>query len=118
MERLRALRKKHNWKQKEVADMLGIHVTTYTKYETGKSSPNRDMLIKLAEVFGVSIDYLLEVTSNANKKEMPPTAIDEGQLDAEIIGRLVSLTPEELGKVDAFVQGMIASRSKEASPPT
>ena len=114
MEQLRVLRKKHNWKQKEVADMLGIHVTTYTKYETGKSSPNRDMIVKLAEVFDVSTDYLLGVME---KRETPPTAIDEGQLDVKLIDRLTSLTPEEQSKVDAFVQGMIASRPNEASPP-
>lgn len=74
MDQLRSLRKEHNWKQKDVADMLGIHVTTYTKYETGVSEPNHEMLLKLADIFDVSIDYLLERT---NKKETPPTASGE-----------------------------------------
>lgn len=66
-ERLRALRKEHNWKQKEVADMLGTHVTTYTKYETGKSEPPYDMLVRLAGIFEVSTDYLLELTDSKEK---------------------------------------------------
>lgn len=63
MERLLALRKKRNWKQKDVANMLGIHVTTYTKYETGASEPKNEMLLKLADIFGTSTDYLLGRTN-------------------------------------------------------
>ena len=44
------------------------------------------------------------------KKEKPLTYVDERLLDEQLIQRLCSLTPEELGKVDAFVQGLIASR--------
>lgn len=114
MEQLRSLRKEQNWKQKDVADMLGIHVTTYTKYETGASEPNHEMLLKLANIFNVSIDYLLERT---DKKEPSPTDTDEKRLNESLIERLISLTPEEQSKVEAFVQGMIASRPTEASPP-
>lgn len=67
MEQLRSLRKEHSWKQKDVADMLGIHVTTYTKYETGGSEPNHEMLLKLADIFSVSIDYLLGRTDQREK---------------------------------------------------
>lgn len=114
MKQLRTLRKEHGWKQKDVADMLGIHVTTYTKYETGCSEPNHEMLVKLADIFDVSVDYLLDRTG---KKEMPSTFVDEGQLNAWLIECLHSLTPEEQTKVVAFVQGMIAARPTEASPP-
>lgn len=58
----------------------------------------------IAELCGVSTDYL------CGKEEKPLTNIDERLLDEQLIRRLCSLTPEELGKVDAFVQGLIASR--------
>lgn len=112
--RLRDLRLERALLQKDIAGLLGVDRTTYSKYESEASEPNWETLIKLAKIFDVSTDYLLGVT---DRRGTPPTAIDEGQLDAEIIGRLRTLTPEEMGKVDAFVQGMIASRSKEASPP-
>ena len=112
--RLRDLRLEKGLLQKDVAGVLGVDRTTYAKYESEASEPNRDTLIRLAKYFGVSTDYLLEVT---DVRGTPPTVIDEGRLDVELIERLASLTPEEQSKVDVFVQGMIASRSDEVFPP-
>lgn len=64
---LKTLRKDQGWTQREVADRLGIHCTTYTKYETGASEPSFDMLEKLASLFDVSTDYLLGRSSNGAK---------------------------------------------------
>lgn len=63
MQILRALRKERGWTQRYVADKLGIHCTTYTKYETGVSEPSFDMLSKLTEIFDVPTDYLLGKSS-------------------------------------------------------
>jgi len=112
--RLKDLRLEKGLLQKEIAGLLGVDRTTYAKYESEASEPNRDTLIKLARIFEVSTDYLLEVSDRRGK---PPAAVDEGRLNAELIERLSSLTPAEQGKVDAFVQGMIASRSKDTFPP-
>lgn len=112
--RLRDLRLEKGLLQKDIAKLLGVDRTTYAKYETEASEPNRDTLIKLAKIFEVSTDYLLEVT---DIRGTPPTAVDEGRLDIDLIERLVLLTPEEQNKVDAFVQGMIASRPTEVFPP-
>lgn len=68
MQVLRSLRKQQGLTQREVADMLGIHCTTYTKYETGASEPSFEMLRKLTEIFGVSSDYLLGRTSGPGEK--------------------------------------------------
>ena len=57
--RLKELRQKRHWIQKEVAAKLGIRDTHYCKYETGVYAPPIDKAIKLAELFGVSLDYLL-----------------------------------------------------------
>jgi transcriptional regulator with XRE-family HTH domain len=66
MERLKQLRSERSLYQKDIANYLGIDRTTYVKYENGTSEPNNDMLLKLAEFFNVSTDYLLEKT---NKKD-------------------------------------------------
>lgn len=41
--------------QQEIADRLGVDRTTYSKYESGKANPQFDNVLKLAEVFGVSV---------------------------------------------------------------
>ena len=65
-ERLRYLREKAGFSQKDMADKLKIGRTTYVKYETGDSKPVRK-LTEIAAIFNVSVDYLLgKETNQAN----------------------------------------------------
>lgn len=66
---LRRLRESKKVTQAGMAEFLGIDRSTYTKYESGKSKPDADMLIKIADYFGVSVDYLLERTDVPAVKE-------------------------------------------------
>lgn len=52
------LRQDHAMKQSQVAKELGISRAAYTYYENGQRQPNPQMLIRLAELFQVTIDYL------------------------------------------------------------
>ncbi len=58
-ERLRALRKQAHLTQEAVSQKLQIHRSTYTKYECGVVAPDQQGLIRLAQLFGVTVDYLL-----------------------------------------------------------
>ena len=64
MERLKLLRQKKNVLQKDVAEAINVSRTTYVKYENGDSEPSHKILIKLAEYYNVSIDYLLNKTNS------------------------------------------------------
>ena len=57
--RLRALRKQSGLTQQAVADRLQIDRTTYTKYEIGRVSPDQQGLLRLAQLFNVTLDTLL-----------------------------------------------------------
>ena len=57
--RLRALREDRDLKQSDVAAATGIDQRTLSNYETGKTNPDSFALVKLADFFGVSIDYIL-----------------------------------------------------------
>lgn len=72
MERLKELRLKKKLLQKDVADYLGVNRTTYVKYETGASQPDNDTLSRLADFFGVSVDYLLGRENNIAKQDPLP----------------------------------------------
>lgn len=56
---LRAIRKKKNLNQLKVAFDLNISREALSHYENGKRSPDIEMLRRLSEYFGVSIDYLV-----------------------------------------------------------
>lgn len=59
MFRLKQVRIEHNVSQKELAHVLGIGASSLSQYETGKREPDFQTLSKMADYFGVSVDYLL-----------------------------------------------------------
>ncbi len=65
--RIRDLREDKDMNQTQIANYLGMSQTGYSKYETGEHDIPTVILIKLADYYNVSVDYLLGRT---NKKEM------------------------------------------------
>ena len=61
---LRGIREDRDIKQKEIAKILNVSQNTYSQYETGVISLTAEVLIKLSDYYGVSIDYLLDRTNN------------------------------------------------------
>lgn len=57
--RLKKLRQNRHLKGQEVATVLGVALSTYTSYENRNSQPPFEVLIKIAILFGVSLDYLV-----------------------------------------------------------
>jgi transcriptional regulator with XRE-family HTH domain len=57
--RLRDLREDNDLKQKQLADLLQVHQTTYSDYELGRLNIPVTVLHQLADFYNVSVDYLL-----------------------------------------------------------
>ena len=66
---LRAIREDKDIRQKEIAKVLNVSQNTYSQYETGVISLTAEILIKLADYYGVSIDYLLDRTNDPELKK-------------------------------------------------
>lgn len=62
--RLKELRESFHYERADLARALHMPYTTYVNYETDQRKPNDLVLIKLADFFNVSIDYLLERTNS------------------------------------------------------
>ncbi len=81
-ENLRILRKNFKLTQQEVADILGIDRSTYTFYEAGKSTPTKENIIKLCDIYNVTVGYILGVEKNcpelkvANRSDRIDEAMD------------------------------------------
>lgn len=69
MKNLKIIRESKNYSQLKVSMDLGISQELISKYETGKSTPSFDILIKMSNYFKCSIDYLCDLTDD-------PTPID------------------------------------------
>ena len=65
-ENIRNLRLDNGYTQKQIAQMLGISQNTYSQYENGQRQVPIPVLIRLAEYYNTSVDYLLELTDERN----------------------------------------------------
>ena len=65
--RLRALREDHDLTQTQIAKILGMSQTGYSKYETGENDVPTAILIKLARYYNTSIDFLLGETNSPKR---------------------------------------------------
>ena len=66
MKRIRDLSEDHDKTQQDIADILGTSQTMYARYERGANELPVRHLIKLADYYGVSTDYILGRTENPN----------------------------------------------------
>ena len=64
MNRIKDLREDADLKQSELAEATGISQKTLSNYESGRTNPDSYAIIKLADFFNVTTDYLLGVTQN------------------------------------------------------
>lgn len=71
MNRLRQLRKEKDLFQSDVAKIIGVTTSAYSFYETEKRNMTPDIIMKLADFFGVSSDYLLGKDISSNKRLLP-----------------------------------------------
>lgn len=91
-ERLKELRKKRSLTQSQLGARLNVTKASISGYENDTRSPDRETLVKIAEIFNVSTDYLLGRTED---KEKAPTLI-AAHLDDD-------LTEEQMDEVRNFI---------------
>ena len=65
--RIRDLREDKDMTQTQIAKLLGMSQTGYSKYETGENDIPTQVLIKLARFYKTSVDYLLGETDNPKR---------------------------------------------------
>ena len=66
-QRVRDLREDKDLKQQELAKLLNVSQTTYSRYESGALDIPTSALIKLSEFYGVSVDYILGLSDKKQK---------------------------------------------------
>lgn len=85
--------------QLQVAQMLNIHRTTYTKYETGDSEPNVENLVRISKILHISLDLLLGART---EDDMIAENGDPARLDSEktnLLNNYSSLSREDREEV-------------------
>jgi len=112
-EYVRSYRQMHGMSQRKFAALSGISNSYISVLERGTNSngslttPSFETYQAIAAVTGCTVQDLIELLDDDLPVKKPAP---ESGLDPDLIERLRSLTPEELSKVDGFIQGLIASR--------
>lgn len=110
MKRLRELRKNQGITQREIAQYLGVSVSTFSGWETGIYQMDYEHLCKTADFFGVTVDELLGRS---------PQLFDDARVERPEIMELYELmTPQQQSNLINYARGMLAaSASDEGSIP-
>ena len=107
-ERVKQLRKEHGWSQGELAERVGGDPAQISRYENGRITPSADAVVKLAEVFNVSTDYLLVEDS--------PRRPFRGAEDAlgDRLGTIGELSAEDLTLLLGFLDALVTKNRLKA----
>ena len=106
-----SLMEENNMKQNVVAEKIGVSEVTISRYISGKRTPRLDIIIKIANLFKVSTDYLLGITSNSSQ------SLNSGNLNtdiSEIAHKLYSLKSDDhlSQKQIEFIKNMIITNKE------
>lgn len=106
--KIKELRIKSKFSQKEIAKLLNISQSNYSKYERNEIEPDIQSLIKLADLYHVTVDYLIE--------HEVPYLIDKSawpESKRELLNMIAELNDFESEKTKSFIVGYIqASKEK------
>lgn len=81
MKNLKTLRHQHNLSQQKLADILHISQQSVYKYENNITSPDLETLIKMADFFDTSVDYIIGNTEVSHKIEsLTDTMLNDDEL--------------------------------------
>ena len=108
MNRIKQLRNEKNIYQDTLAKLLGIEVAGVSKIETGRVPLKDEYIIKLADFFDVSTDYLLGKTDIRKPKN-----IDLNDLDIAFASGIKGLNKENQEIAKNIIEGLLAKQENE-----
>ena len=102
--KIKELRLAQGKTQKEVADFLNVSQVTYGRYELSLTEPTIDSVVKLANYFNVSLDYLLDRPYNNQIGYIP----DDKK---EVVKLILQLNELNTIKLFGYVNGLLAGQN-------
>ncbi len=110
LENLKKLRENKNITQIKLATDLNVSQELVSRYEVGSSFPQPNMLIKLANYFHCSVDYLLGMTDISTPVNY---LVNYNKTDAEIINKYNSLSNEDKKYFNKFLSFLVDNSNND-----
>lgn len=105
---LKELRSERGMTQKQLALEINMSQQAVAKWETGKAEPSYEMTMRLADLFGVSVDYLMAGDAQKQKKPDTLSDIEPNQKYLDLMTAFDALSPED----QDFFLSMMQQRGK------
>ncbi len=106
--KIKELRERTKTNASDIAKLLDISIQSYYRYETGQNEPSLQNLIKIADFYGVTLDYLCD-HKTAYHTELG--LLNESQQN--IIEALPKLNESNTNKVIGYINGLLENQNKE-----
>lgn len=103
MKRIKALRAERKMSQQRLAIELNVTQAMVSKYEVGASEPDIATICRLAEIFGVSADYLLELSDD----KVNVSVIGLSEAEKNLLFGFKRLNELQKAKLLAYLQGLL-----------
>lgn len=107
-QRLRDLKEDNDLTQKQVAELIGVSMNHYGKYERGEIDIPLEKAIILADHYHVTLDYLAGRTLHPRNDDSTEIPLDEQQL----LDTFRSLTERQKGKLELFAEQLSQQKSR------
>lgn len=102
--RIRYLRNVHNLTLKQLGEAIGLADNTVSQYETGRREPDFATLLKIADYFGVTTDFILGRENTIKEEKSPAEAEDPHVL------LFSQLSPENQEKAQSYLEFLLSSQ--------
>lgn len=111
MEILKKLREKNGLKQKDLAKKIDMQATTYNQYEKGTREPNIQQLIKIANFYNCSIDFLVgreEIEQEKKQPEQVELEVEDDLTDKqkELLNIIKDMNNDDINKVIGYAYSL------------
>lgn len=98
-ERIKNQRTRAGLSQERVAELVGVSRQSVTKWESGQSAPSTENLFRLAEIFGTTVDMLLDIPDEKNAQSTDQAQIKELTSQIQYLYRIESARKAEAERV-------------------
>ena len=98
-ERIKNQRTRAGLSQERVAELVGVSRQSVTKWESGQSAPSTENLFRLAEIFGTTVDMLLDIPDEKNEQSTNQAQIKELTSQIQYLYRVESARKAEAERV-------------------
>ena len=118
-ENLIKLRESNEYTKKYIGEYLNMTPEGYGHYETGKRKPSHEVIERLADLYGVSVDYILGRTdAPETQKSAPDGALEIPDIlnDVQVAfhgGEYDDLTQDEIDKIAVYAKFVKSQRNEE-----